>query len=185
MLFSVVPPVARGLMLGSVAWTCRGKAVSEPRKSSLCSLIQCLPLSAPLCQCTAAPQEVLHKFPSTECREICRGFIFALPAPAPSVFPIGELQLYGCLQRIPWQSSTSQGNTLGMQESSHFLKLLVFFISWYWVQKDTQKEKNCFCLSQEVAKNNFCLVLVFWVFFASKYFNTFYFSYFPSAWKAF
>lgn len=37
-----------------------------------------------------------------------RGFIFALPASAPSVFPIGDLQLYGCLQRIPWQQAVKQ-----------------------------------------------------------------------------
>lgn len=105
--FSVVTPVARGLMLGSVAWTWRGfqgranlcqrpnsqENQAVPINSSVClSLLPWASVSSTRGGVAQIPQQ-----------GDCRGFIFALPASAPSVFPIGDLQLYGCLQRIPWQ----------------------------------------------------------------------------------
>lgn len=167
----------------------RGEPLSEtkPPGKSDCPLI---PVFASLCSpvpVSATPEEVLHKFPS---REICRGFIFALPASAPSVFPIGDLQLYGCLQRIPWQPAVKQ------QPGKHTLDggMIPSFWNCYWVQ-----EKNwwlemlfLFWFKWRGHKKNYLVLFSFFnvfylfIFLFIKVFKCiFYLSYFPSARKAF
>lgn len=62
------------------------------------------------------------------CSEIVGAF-FALPASAPSVLHTGNLQLYGCLQRIPWQHAVKNQPvkiTLWMEEWSHLSEITCF-----------------------------------------------------------